>query len=225
MKRYLLSILVLVMAVLLAGCDIVPAAESSEAVSASAEPAELAAEMVYGRIKEINGNEILLVVGTMGQTAERQRVPITATATDTEQPRDERMPIGEGERPAFSGERMPVGEGERPAFSGERMPVGEGERPAFSGERIVGDGERPAFSGERMPMGEGERVTVGQGNAAMGQGIVLTGEEKIYQIPVTAKITAMQGSTELRFTQLAVKNTVCIYLDSDGDIFHVQLLQ
>ena len=216
MKRYLLSILVLVMAVLLAGCDIVPAAESSEAVSASAEPAKLAAEMVYGRIKEINGNEILLVVGTMGQTAERQRVPITATATDTEQPRDERMPI--------SGERT-IGDGERPAFSGERMPMGEGERPAFSGERIVGDGERPAFSGERMPMGEGERVTVGQGNAAMGQGIVLTGEEKIYQIPVTAKITAMQGSTELRFTQLAVKNTVCIYLDSDGDIFHVQLLQ
>ena len=197
MKRYLLSILVLVMAVLLAGCDIVPAAESSEAVSASAEPAELAAEMVYGRIKEINGNEILLVVGTMGQTAERQRVPITATATDTEQSRDERMPMGDGERPAFSGERMPMGDGERPVFSGERMPIGEGER---------------------MPMGEGERVTV-------GQGIVLTGEEKIYQIPVTAKITAMQGSTELRFTQLAVKNTVCIYIDSDGDIFHVQLLQ
>ena len=170
MRKILKLLVIVILTTVLFGCNAAPAAEST----LQEEPELTAIEIVYGKIKEINGNEILLVIGTMG-------------GADTE-------------RPAR-------GDGEAPAFGGERTARGDGEAPAFGSERPV-----------RGDIQTGSTLQVA---------LRLTDEEKLYQIPVTAKITAGTGAgaAELRFTQLAVKNVVSLRIGENGEIIAVQLLQ
>ena len=249
MQRKFLLVLVIVFAIFLAGCNTVPTEEQV--------PREefVAASVVYGKIKEVNGNEILLAVGSMsGNAMERENTMASATdigrqgeaalaGVEREPPSfsgDERQSRRNGETPMPSSERVIMGEEE--AYSpgnGERpMRIAEGAQPVNIGESMIyGEGEAPSFSGgERQTRENGGTVPSGgerqirgemQNGMAMQVSLQLTGEETIYQIPVTAKITAgnNQGAAELRFTQLAVKNVVSLHFNDNGDIIAVQLLQ
>ncbi|MDL2233320.1 hypothetical protein LJC63_07045 [Ruminococcaceae bacterium OttesenSCG-928-L11] len=194
MKKMLYGV-VLSSLLLLAGCG-------AQATAAEPEAKNLpeASETVLGKIKEINGNEILLAfVETGGQA------PGMGGA-----PEGEMLPPGEGDLPGQ------VQQGERPSGGGGGMgmQMPEGEVPEGRG------GQSGGRSDNRR---QGMNDTAATGSQSL---FTLTGEEQLYQIPVTATVTTGQGdgARTVRFTQLAVKNVVRLHLDETGAILRVEVL-
>lgn len=232
MRIKMLAVL-LTAAVALSGCG-AAAAEQSYAGEVVLSDGE---EVIYGKIKEINGNEMLLAIGTYQSEADSP---------------------GSEEAPAQDGLRMPEtapdaagGEGEsatgngsarggmRPGNGGAApSSSGEGQSAAEIPEGVPGGGAWPGGGedfpsppeGRSMPGESGEVVTGmpegGRGGMARGT-FTLTGEERTFLIPVTATITTGQGENArtIQFTRLAVKNVVCLHLASDGEITAMEVLQ
>lgn len=206
MRKIMLP-LVLSVLLICSGCQ-------SVATQADDNQLDITTEMqaVYGKIKEINGNELLLVVGSYDQ----QSGP---PDSGQEEPSD-------GQRPS-RGNRDGQAEGEggsRP----DRGARGEGTFPG--GEEGGSRPDRTAREDEEASGEEGGRSGRNQGGGDSMPGrqasFTLSGEEVTYLIPVTAGITTGQGeqAKTIRFTQLAVKNIVCLRLDQSGAVQAVEVV-
>lgn len=187
-------------------------------------------QTVYGKIKEINGNEVLLAIAdynersSMGgpQTGQNNSENNKAPLEDEEQAENNSPPAQDGDfegMPQDDGEGFPTGEG---------FPADGGGSDSSRQERYGGRGGQ---SGERQGgnrQGAAGGAGGGMGNSAGGaSSVTLTGEEIQYQIPVTALVTTGQGDNAqtIRFTQLAVKNLIRLSIDDSGKILQVVVLQ
>lgn len=205
-KYYFLILLPLL---LFYGCGQAASAAAPEQVEI------LGAETVYGKIKEINGNEILLALGdysTQSSGSFGEGAPAESSESVGE---DRQLPEGmpntaEG-RGAGSTETTDSGN-QTPDMAGGR---GSGGSP--TGEGGFGGGQRQGGASGNMPGSGGSNRTT----------VTLTGEEKTWVIPVTAKVTSGEGENarDIRFTQLAVKNVVRLSLNAEGEILKVEVLQ
>lgn len=195
MKRNITAMLLAAL-LLLSGCSQPETAEESEASSA-------VIQSIYGKIKEVYGNEIVLALGEYESAGQPGGgMPMGGEMPQSDMPAERGMP--EGERPNR-------GDGGEAPDGG-----GMGEMPNM--------GEMPA--GGEMPSGMGNN-DINQQAGRMQTQFTLNGEEVRYQIPVTAALTTGQGENqqELRFTQLAVKNIVCLNLDKTGKIVSLEVLE
>lgn len=187
-----------------------------------------AAEVVYGKIKEINGNEMLLAVGTL------------ETASPGGFDRGEAA--GAGDAPVREGS----GSGVASAGPGGDRAAAEGNAAAgrTAGEAPAENAPASAGAGSGSEAARSDRTAQGRlgsggapdpfagggmnGISGMGQtSITLTGEERTYVIPVTCPITSGEGerAQTVRFTQLAVKNVVKLSFNKTGDMVAVQVMQ
>lgn len=176
---------------------------------------------VYGKVQEINGNEIVLAVGTM------------------------KTPGGSGGnmQPGKSGDRQPGGSGNgrnRPGSSGGNgagaQTPPDGQAP--QGDMTPPDGQTPPSGG--MPgtdnqngqnntasgssggkTGRGSKTGGMQGGPGGGFSVELTytGETKTLQIPVGLKIRTGMGANakEADFTTLAKDNVIAVVLEKGSD--------
>lgn len=205
---------------LLAGCTQAAAEAVSESEALPAGYSE-----VYGKVKEASGNEITLVLGTLGGQSQQSpaggdppaaRAPSVSTPTDGAD--------ASREAPAFGA-------------AGGAVP---GARPEGSSVRMRGADQAPAGGGSIQPGGPDQAGgpsqagnSPGQMGGIMGggqqQGVALdyTGEEATYQIPVTAKVTTGQGESArtVSFTQIGYKNILKLTLNENGTIVSVVILQ
>ena len=192
--------------VLFAGCGQANPPERDEMINDEAE--SVAVEAVSGRIREINGNEIILALGDWAE--------------------DGNSPDRPAREPGQSREDGDATRGEQRGQNDAQDNPGGGQ----SGGRPQG-GAQGGQSGGRPQggqSGDGQRGQGGQNGGPPNDAppeFVLSGDEKNYTIPVTATITTGQGDnrTEIRFTQLAVKNVVRLDLDSNGEIISIEVLQ
>ena len=194
---------------------------------------------IYGKVKEINGNEVTLVLGESGIPSAQGNPDRTARWENPPAGNSE----GEGSGP-MAGGVVPPGEGEdageastpsqrRP--SGGNTPSSDGE-PTFSmgergGEAIVfGQGAPPSGAGDgnaRTREAPSEGAIAGGGTVGGQPGISYTGEEVTYQIPVTASITTGEGENArtISFAQIGYKNVLKLTMDQNGNIVSVAILQ
>ncbi|SDM67493.1 hypothetical protein [Acetanaerobacterium elongatum] len=219
--------LILTALLLFSGCAQQGAAQSSQPAenqknTKGATASQLAENQtrVYGKIQEINGNEIVLAVGTM------------------------KMPVG------ASGNMQPGGSGNmKPGESGNgknRPDFGNGGADAPTppdGQAPQGDMTTP--DGKTRPSGgmPGLDNQGGQNNTASGSSggktgrgskgggmpggtgggfsveLTYTGETKTLQIPVGLKITTGMGANakESDFTALAKDNVIAVVLEKSSD--------
>lgn len=204
----------------LAGCTSqMMAAESGDS---AADDLQGAASTVLGKVKAVNGNEILLAIAEESQG--RNQPPGESApggAATNENPPEESAPGGDApSRGARDGSRPDSVSGEGAAPEGE---IPAGDFP--SGDIPVGEAPADIPAGETS--GAAQRGQNRQPGSQPGSfSVTLTGAEQTYLIPVTAAVTTGQGDSArtIRFTQLAVKNVIRLYLDENGAIFAVQVL-
>lgn len=210
--KYLAAVLLAAALILTAsGCDLIAFGQTE---TPEAEET-VAAQVVYGKIKEINGNELLLAIGEMASSGGMEG--FSGIPPDQENSGTEDGSPPEGMPSGMTGQGGRGGTGGRGGES-------SGEAPTQSS---ADTSEMPAQSGgAESPAGASGRGTQG-GQAPTQQSITLTGEEISYQIPVTAQVVSGQGENvrTISFTQLAYKNVVCLSLDEEGRIFKVEVLQ
>lgn len=216
MNRRIFILLALLL--LLSGC-----ANRVSAAESQADETVPAARSVLGKIKEINGNEILLALAEQsepprGDPGERADigVPPGAEGAVEEQPQTgvpspdaSRQPDGSG-RPS----------GDMPA-EGSR---GGGDSPPSDQQQAPAGGANASGGGSGGARGNRQGGRGGQSGNAVS--VTLTGEEKTWLIPVTADVSTGEGETKrtIRFTQLAVKNVVRLQLDANDNIIAVEVL-
>ncbi len=229
-KYFSLFVLLVVMLSLLAGCSAATAAVSE--ASQPENPDIRLEQAVYGKIKEINGNEVLLSIGTLEGGRPPNGGGEVTNGEPPALPEGEGPNRSEGEMPAFpegtgpsqpEGEMPTLPEGERPSRPDYQEPPNQRPGQGDRAQRQQPSGDINVENGRAMP-------DSGQGNPRAPQrqqAITLTGEEKLYLIPETVEITSRRGTDEtiLEITQLAVDNTVCIYLNENEEVTAVQLLE
>lgn len=184
--------ILLCLLLLLTGCG----SRMSPSEGAISEPVQ-AAGTVLGKIKEINGNEIVLAL------AEEDRRG------------------GPGEQ--VGGNAGSQGDAPQTDTPSSRTRERGGDLPDISnGESPSGDGSQDDESGGRRQ----ERGGAGSQGMGDSLSVTLTGKEKLYLIPVTANVTTGQGDNArtIRFTQLAVKNIIRLSLDENDNILLVEVL-
>ncbi|WRS26221.1 hypothetical protein U6B65_07610 [Oscillospiraceae bacterium MB08-C2-2] len=214
---------------------------STGAQPQEAQSSQQATKQIYGKITTINGNEITLKVGTLrqqqrqgpegeGERSRPDRSQENASGSEEVAGQDESRP--EGSRPSGSRPEGAGGEGRqgRPGGNVQADASGEEQPASPDGQQAVPeDGEQGGPEG-------GQGRPGGQGGPGGGQGgmrntvkLEYTGEETTWLIPVSATITAGEGdsASEVRFTQLAVDNIVCLTVPEEdpASILSVQVLQ
>lgn len=209
---------------------ILPACSTQTSAADLATGDTQAAENVYGKIKAINGNEILLAIGeyterTPGADFPAGEWPADGDPAGSPRQRDEAQSSSDAD--SASDSSSDETDSAPPQNDGANSEAPRGNR----GERSGGQGgdrregqSRPEGSPDRGNGAEGMPNRQGGMNS---ENVKLTGEEKTYLVPVTAAITAGSGdaASEIRFTQLAVKNIVRLSLDEAGNILQVEVLQ
>ena len=210
--------------------------------------------VVYGKIFAVNGNEVVLRVGTplerqmpTGDTAEAARPSGQQSAQGSEETAEGQrtrqggtgaMPSGQNGQSAQGGEETAEGQRTRQGGTGA-TPSGQNGQSVQGGEETA-EGQRTWQGGTgAMPSGQNGQSVQGASGAGMANragmagvlisGVTLeySGEEKTFLLPVNLSITMGEGerATTVRFTQLAEKNILKLTLDANGNILAAQVLQ
>lgn len=228
---------------LASGCSL--ASKTQAATQAEPETLPDGYTQVYGKIKSANGNEILLVMGTLGGGS-GQGPGSPSTGENTTSPAEEPSSDGVGAKSsgvqaategssAAEGD-MPSSNRQRPSRDGEDSPdtalpggFTEGTGPGASqpgGDESAVDSIPGGTGAAGVGSGGGKRQSGPGGARSESTTLTYTGEERLFLIPVTAAITSGQGESArtVRFTQLAVKNVVGLTLDGNGSIVSIQII-
>jgi hypothetical protein len=175
------------------------------------------ARTVYGKIKEINGNEILLALASESNNDFRQSSGNPSSRSDTNSTAS-----------GYEGRSGGISRGE--SYDASQVQENMGEMSQRSASMPYGGASIPSQEGGRGQSGSGSGQRQGtdlQGGTSPNTSVQLTGEEEIFLIPVTAILTNGQGDNAniIQFTQLAVKNVIRLYMDEEDVIIRVEVLQ